>query len=195
MNASNTNTAAPHDAAPRPAKHTEVRNRMDESRSFRHPEDFKRWGTLALGIGGIGFARLGRRHLFERRAGTSLVAFRVYFLGRHSPRKPRTTDASIPDGRSVGCSSARRFFEAGTLTCTTYVVFLLRWRGDEYGQNGLPELTQMAADDHFVLHRGWYMNWGWWIDQGVCFIFFCCWGVVDYLHNKVIAQRARGSRY
>jgi hypothetical protein len=157
--------------------------------TFQAPEDIKRWRTLALGIGGIATLAwaVGTYLNVEQGLRSWLLGF--IFWGGIGIGSLGLLMLQYLTGGAWGVV-ARRFFEAGTRTLPLIVVFFLPLA---IGVRSLYEFTQMAADDHFVVHRGWYMDWKWWIVRSL--VYFLIWGVMIYLLNKWSAQQDKSSDF
>jgi hypothetical protein len=165
---------------------------MADLGNFEAPEDIKRWRALALGIGGIlSIVVLGTAlavpDLREQALRSWLLGF-VFWTGIGLGSLGLLMLQYLTGGAwgVVG----RRFFEAGTKTLPLIVVLFLPLA---IGVRSLYEFTQMPATDHFVEHRGWYMDWRWWIVRS--FVYFLIWGVMIYLLNKWSDQQDKSSDF
>jgi hypothetical protein len=157
--------------------------------TFQAPEDLKRWGTLALGIGGIATLAwaVGTYLNVEQGLRSWLLGF--IFWGGIALGSLGLLMLQYLTGGAWGVVG-RRFFEAGTRTLPLIVVFFLPLA---IGVKSLYEFTHMAADDALVIHRGWYMDWKWWIVRSL--VYFLIWGVMIYLLNKWSAQQDKSSDF
>jgi len=151
--------------------------------TFQAPEDLKRWRTLALGIGGIATLAwaVGTYLNVEQGLRSWLLGF--IFWGGIAIGSLGLLMLQYLTGGAWGVVS-RRFLEAGSRTLLLVVIFFLPI---VIGIYSLYEFTHLPADDHVMLHRGWYMKPGWWILRG--FVYFAIFGIMTYLLNKWSAQQ------
>lgn len=157
--------------------------------TYHAPEDIKRWRTLALGIGGIATLAwaVGTYLNVEQGLRSWLLGF--IFWGGIGIGSLGLLMLQYLTGGAWGVVG-RRFFEAGTRTLPIIVVFFLPLA---IGVRSLYEFTHMAAGDELVRHRGWYMDWKWWIVRSL--VYFLIWGVMIYLLNKWSAQQDKSSDF
>jgi hypothetical protein len=157
--------------------------------TFQAPEDIKRWRTLALGIGGIATLAwaVGTYLNVEQGLRSWLLGF--IFWGGIGIGSLGLLMLQYLTGGAWGVVG-RRFFEAGTRTVPLLVVLYLPLA---IGVRSLYGFTQMAAGDDLVKHRGWYMDWRWWIVRSL--VYFLIWGVMIYLLNKWSALQDKSSDF
>lgn len=159
---------------------------MTNPGTFQAPEDIKRWRTIALGIGGILsivvlVTALAVPDLREQALRSWLLGF--IFWGGIAIGSLGLLMLQYLTGGAWGVVS-RRFFEAGSRTLVLVAIFFLPI---VIGVKSLYEFTHLPADDHVMVHRGWYMDWRWWIARSV--VYFVLLGIMTYLLNKWSAQQ------
>lgn len=161
--------------------------------NFQAPEEFGRWGKIALGIGGI----------------LSLVILAVAVISpenREQALRSWLLGFLFWGGIAIGCLGVlmlqyltggawaivvRRFVEAGarTLYWVVPVLFLPLAAGIYY----LYEWTHLPWTDPVMKHRGWYMTQeSWWLRS---FIYFAFFAVIAYLLNKWGGQQEQSNDY
>lgn len=151
--------------------------------TFQAPEDLKRWRTLALGIGGIATLAwaVGTYLNVEQGLRSWLLGF--IFWGGIAVGSLGLLMLQYLTGGAWGVVS-RRFLEAGSRTLVLVAIFFLPIA---IGVKSLYEFTHLPADDHVMAHRGWYMDWKWWIVRAA--VYFILFGIIAYLLNKWSAQQ------
>jgi hypothetical protein len=156
---------------------------MMNPETFQAPEDLKRWRTLALGIGGIATLAwaVGTYLNVEQGLRSWLLGF--IFWGGIAIGSLGLLMLQYLTGGAWGVVS-RRFLEAGSRTLVLVAIFFLPI---VIGINSLYEFTHLPADDHVMVHRGWYMKPVWWIVRG--FVYFALFGIIAYLLDKWSAQQ------
>lgn len=153
--------------------------------TFQAPEDLKRWGTLALGIGGAATFvwAIGTYMNVEQGLRSWLLGF--IFWGGIAIGSLGLLMLQYLTGGAWGVVS-RRIFEAGSKTLLLVALLFLPIM---IGVRSLYEFTHLPADDHVMVHRGWYMDWRWWIARTV--VYFVLLGIMTYLLNKWSEQQDR----
>lgn len=165
---------------------------MADLGNFEAPEDIKRWGTLALGIGGVAtavvlvtaFAMPGLR---EQALRSWLLGF--IFWGGIAIGSLGLLMLQYLTGGAWGVV-ARRFFEAGARTLPVVALMFLPLA---VGVKSLYEFTHLPADDYTVIQRGWYMDWRWWIVRTA--VYFLVFIIISSLLNKWSANQDKAEGY
>lgn len=138
---------------------------MDPS-TFQAPDDIKRWGKLALGIGGVAMLAwlVGSYINLEQGLRSWLLGF--IFWGGIAVGSLGLLMLQYLTGGAWGVVS-RRIFEAGTRTLPLVAILFIPIAA---GVTHLYHFTHLdPATDKIIAHRGWYMEWKWWIVRAVVY--------------------------
>ena len=161
--------------------------------NFQAPEEFGRWGKIALGIGGVlSLIILGVAVISPENREQALRSWLLGFLfwGGIGIGSLGVLMLQYLTGGAWGIV-VRRFVEAGarTLFWVVPVLFLPL----AIGIGGLYEWTHLPWTDPVMKHRGWFMTpESWWLRSFVYFAFFAA---ITYLLNKWGGQQEQSKDY
>jgi hypothetical protein len=162
---------------------------MTNLENYQAPEEIKRWGMIALGVGAVATIAwaVGTYMNVEQGLRSWLLGF--IFWGGIGIGSLGLLMLQYLTGGAWGVVG-RRFFEAGARTWPLIAIMFLPLA---VGVKSLYEFTHMAADDPLVLHRGWYMDWKWWIVRA--FVYIALFALLSALLNKWSANQDKAEGY
>ena len=164
---------------------------MFEASEYQAPAELKRWGALALGVGGISaIILLVVGLLFDQKE----IALRAWLLGFMFACGLGVGGLGILHlqyltGGAWGVV-IRRIVEACSRTIPYLAILFIPIAVGVYN---LYEWSHINKTDPIVMHRGWYLTWGGFVVRA--FIYFLLWYVMQYLLNKWSAQQDASADY
>ena len=154
---------------------------MNRETNFNAPEDFNRWRTIALGIGGIlSIVMLAMMVFFPEFREQALRSWLLGFIfwGGIGIGGLGIVILQHITGGAWGVV-IRRVAEAASRTLP---IILLLFVPLAVGIGSLYEWTHLTETDRIVVERQPYLSVNWWIIRAV--IYFIMWGAMMYFLNK-----------
>lgn len=162
---------------------------MADSGNYQAPADLNRLRTIALGAGGIALIVWAIGTYFNVEQGLRSWLLGFIFWGGICLGSIGVLILQYLTGGAWGVV-IRRIVEAGSRTLPIVVLMFVPLA---VGIKSLYEWTHLPADDHVMLHRGWFMTPESWILRSA--IYFALFGVMVYLLNKWGGEQDKATNY
>ncbi len=159
---------------------------MNRETNFNAPEDFNRWRTIALGIGGIfSVVMLAMMVFFPEYREQALRSWLLGFIfwGGIGIGGLGILILQHITGGAWGVV-IRRVAEAASRTLPVILILFIPLA---VGVGSLYEWTHLIGIDRIVTERQPYLSVNWWIIRAV--IYFIMWGAMMYMLNKWSLQQ------
>ncbi|HTH38941.1 MAG TPA: hypothetical protein VL572_13280 [Pyrinomonadaceae bacterium] len=162
---------------------------MGDRSSYHAPEEIGRFGTIALGAGGIALLAWGIGAYFNPEQGLRSWLLGFIFWGGISIGSIGLLMLQYLTGGAWGVV-IRRILEACSRSLLISAVLFLPLL---FFVKYLYEWTHLAPTEHAIAARGWYLTtWGWSLRA---VIYFALFGVMAYLLNRWGGEQDKTTNY